>query len=69
MNGQRQGRILERPFRIGETILRENLVNENPSSQIPMLDLEGELNLAQRLANTSAGNKTTQKMKEIGLER
>lgn len=69
VNGQRQGRILERPFRIGETILQEDLVNENPSSPIPLLDLEGELNLAQRLAKTSAGNKTTQKMKEIGLER
>jgi len=69
VNGQRQGTILERPFRIGETILRENLVNENPSSQIPVLDLEGELNLAQRLANASAANKSTHKMKEVGLER
>lgn len=69
VNGQRQGRIMERPFRIGESITKENLVNGNPPNSRPNLDVEAELNLAYRSAEDFEENKVAQKMKELGLER
>ncbi|KNA15451.1 hypothetical protein SOVF_097950 [Spinacia oleracea] len=69
VNGQRQGRIMEKPFRKGESITEENLVNGNLPCSIPLLDVEGELNLAFTSAETFEDNKVSQKMKELGLER
>lgn len=60
---------MEKPFRKGESITEENLVNGNLPCSIPLLDVEGELNLAFTSAETFEDNKVSQKMKELGLER
>lgn len=60
---------MEKPFRIGESISKENLVNGNLPSPMPLLDVEGELDLAFRSAEGCEENKVSQKMKELGLER
>ncbi|XP_021745855.1 fatty acyl-CoA reductase 2-like [Chenopodium quinoa] len=69
VNGQRQGRIMERPFRKGESITEENIVNGSLPCPMPLLDVEGELNLAFTSAEGFEENKVSQKMKELGLER
>ncbi|CAO2831475.1 unnamed protein product [Amaranthus hypochondriacus] len=69
VNGQRQGKIMERPFRKGESIAKENLVSENVSTSMPPLDVEGEIDLAFKSARSFEENKVAQKMKELGLER
>ena len=69
VNGQRQGKIMEKPFRIGESITKETVVNGNLPSAMPLLDVEGELDLAFKSAGDFEENKVAQKMKELGLER
>ncbi|KAH9602293.1 hypothetical protein KSS87_012971 [Heliosperma pusillum] len=69
VNGQRQGRIMERPFKTGESIRGRNIVNGNSPSSVPSFDLEKELELAPRSANEFEVKKVSQKMKELGLER
>ncbi|KAA8516955.1 hypothetical protein F0562_017227 [Nyssa sinensis] len=41
VNGQRQGRIMEKPFCMGDSIARERLMFETSQSFVPALDLEG----------------------------
>lgn len=68
VNGQRQGRIMERPFSIGDSIAREIL--EISSRSLPALDIEGEIKLALDFSKVSEEvNIVAQKMKELGLER
>ncbi|KAL2895669.1 Fatty acyl-CoA reductase 2 [Bienertia sinuspersici] len=69
VNGQRQGKIMEKPFRIGESITKENLVNGSLPSAMPLLDVQGELDLAFKSAEDFEENKVAQKMKELGLAR
>ncbi|XP_048321564.2 fatty acyl-CoA reductase 2, chloroplastic isoform X2 [Ziziphus jujuba] len=67
VNGQRQGRIMEKPFCIGESIAGENISETSPTFH-PKLDIENEINLC--LASKKAFvNNATQKMKQLGLER
>lgn len=61
VNGERQGRVMERAFREGETI--SIIDGDNP---IPPLDIDVELTLTQRLSEET---NTAQKIKELGLER
>jgi hypothetical protein len=42
VNGQRQGRILEKPFCIGDSIARERVTSETPPRSLPVLDVEAE---------------------------
>ncbi|XP_042515249.1 fatty acyl-CoA reductase 2, chloroplastic-like [Macadamia integrifolia] len=65
VNGQRQGRILEKAFSIGDCIARETMItSEAPSTSLPdLLDVEGEIKLAIE------DHAVAQKMKELGLER
>ncbi|KAK9266595.1 hypothetical protein L1049_021660 [Liquidambar formosana] len=69
VNGQRQGRIMEKPFCIGDSIAREILASESPSSSLPTLDVEGELKLVLDTKKAFQDNALAQKMKELGLER
>ncbi|TKY53227.1 Fatty acyl-CoA reductase 2 [Spatholobus suberectus] len=69
VNGQRQGRILERPFSIGECIAREKFISEVSPKYLPTLDIEGEINLVSNYRGDIEDNLLAQKMKEIGLER
>ncbi|KAL8140601.1 hypothetical protein V2J09_006622 [Rumex salicifolius] len=65
VNGQRQGVIMEKPFRIGESIARENLDSEKATNLLPTLHVEDEINLALSSAEANG----TLKMKDLGLER
>ncbi|PON82436.1 Fatty acyl-CoA reductase [Trema orientale] len=69
VNGQRQGRIMEKPFRIGETIAGENFISEAPPGMLPTLDVESEIKLALNSKEALENNAVAQKMKELGLER
>ncbi|KAL9237873.1 hypothetical protein vseg_012370 [Gypsophila vaccaria] len=69
VNGQRQGRIMERPFMIGESINGESVVNGNSPSPVSLFDVQEELDLASRSAEAFGAKQVSQKMKELGLER
>ncbi|WRX25521.1 Fatty acyl-coenzyme A reductase, partial [Theobroma cacao] len=69
VNGQRQGRIMEKPFDIGDCIARENLISETTPTSIPELDVEDELLLALNSKKGFDDTEVAQKMKELGLER
>ncbi|XP_022744361.1 fatty acyl-CoA reductase 2-like [Durio zibethinus] len=69
VNGQRQGRIMEKPFDIGNCIARENLISETTPRSIPELDIEDELALARNSKEGCHESEVAQKMKELGLER
>lgn len=68
-NGQRQGRIIERPFRIGDCIAKEKLVSGVPPKYLPSLDIESEINLLSDNRGNIEDNLLAQKMREMGLER
>ncbi|CAN0927498.1 Fatty acyl-CoA reductase 2, chloroplastic [Linum grandiflorum] len=69
VNGQRQGRIMERAFGVGDCIAREtsNLVSEATSRST--LDIDGEVRLVQDSKEAFHGDEMDHKMKELGLER
>ncbi|XP_021283137.1 fatty acyl-CoA reductase 2 [Herrania umbratica] len=69
VNGQRQGRIMEKPFDIGDCIARETLISETTPRSIPELDVEDELVLALNSKKGFDDTEVAQKMKELGLER
>ncbi|WRX23895.1 Fatty acyl-coenzyme A reductase [Theobroma cacao] len=69
VNGQRQGRIMEKPFDIGDCIARENLISETTPRSIPELDVEDELALALNSKKGFDDTEVAHKMKELGLER
>ncbi|XP_015951354.2 fatty acyl-CoA reductase 2, chloroplastic [Arachis duranensis] len=69
VNGQRQGRIMERPFSIGDCIAREKSISEIPQSFLPALDIEGEINMVSNYNGNIEDNLLAQKMREMGLER
>ncbi|XP_057496385.1 fatty acyl-CoA reductase 2, chloroplastic [Actinidia eriantha] len=69
VNGQRQGRIMEKPFSIGDSIARENLIFETQKIPLPTLRVEDELKLVLDSKGTFDDNSEGQKMKELGLER
>ncbi|KAL8263076.1 hypothetical protein R6Q59_024425 [Mikania micrantha] len=66
VNGQRQGRIMEKPFNIGETIARESLMYGN---HMPKLNVEDEIKMVLELKKSVGENALVQKLKELGLER
>lgn len=70
VNGQRQGKILEKPFCIGDSIARESLTYGNREVSIPKLNVEDEINLVMETKQAFGASATVaQKMKELGLER
>ncbi|XP_038972039.1 fatty acyl-CoA reductase 2, chloroplastic-like [Phoenix dactylifera] len=69
VNGQRQGRILEKPFLIGDTLATETSFSEFSAKSTPLLDIETEIKLALDSKKTSHYSSTTQEMKDLGLER
>lgn len=65
VNGQRQGRIMEKPFSSGYSIASEVL-----NSESSMLDVESEIRLVLDLERAFEGTSLeTQKMKQLGLQR
>ncbi|ONK72607.1 uncharacterized protein A4U43_C04F21170 [Asparagus officinalis] len=71
VNGQRQGRVLEEPLSIGDTIVPETIVSSDVSEKsIPFLDIGTEMKLAFSSAGrTTSGASSTQDMKDLGLTR
>lgn len=75
VNGQRKGRVLERPFSMGESIAREEEIIESldssMDSDLPMLDVEEEIRLAFDLKKTLEDDDSqgSDHMKELGLQR
>ncbi|XP_072977375.1 fatty acyl-CoA reductase 2, chloroplastic-like isoform X2 [Typha angustifolia] len=68
VNGQRQGRILEKPFCIGDTISGETSSSKSSGKFTQMLDIEAEIKLAFGSRRTSDAS-LIQEMKDLGLER
>ncbi|XP_010520001.1 PREDICTED: fatty acyl-CoA reductase 2-like [Tarenaya hassleriana] len=64
VNGQRQGRIMEKPFSMGDCIETENFTHGTP-----FLDVEKEMMLASDAINGFQDHEEAQKMKDLGLER
>ncbi|KAJ4979794.1 hypothetical protein NE237_010574 [Protea cynaroides] len=69
VNGERQGRILEKAFCMGDSIARETITSMAPSTSLPLLDVEGEIKLAFDSKEAFQDHAVAQKMKELGLER
>ncbi|MED6220822.1 hypothetical protein PIB30_048536 [Stylosanthes scabra] len=69
VNGQRHGRILEKPFGIGDCIASENFSPKGSSKVLPTLDIESEMNLVSNFKGNFEDNILAQKMRELGLER
>ncbi|XP_019455007.1 PREDICTED: fatty acyl-CoA reductase 2-like [Lupinus angustifolius] len=69
VNGERHGRIMERPFSFGDCIARENSMSEVPSKVLPTLNIEGEINLVLNYNGNIEDDILAQKMRELGLER
>ncbi|KAF2289550.1 hypothetical protein GH714_037111 [Hevea brasiliensis] len=69
VNGQRQGRIMEKPFCIGDCIAEESIVSETTPRFLPTLHVENEMKLALNSKEAFQENEVAQKMKELGLER
>ncbi|TVU48270.1 hypothetical protein EJB05_07900 [Eragrostis curvula] len=70
VNGQRQGLVLEKPFRMGDTIAKELGSSGSSEHKSAMLDIEEEIKLAfhsRRHSDDSAS--FTQEMKDLGLAR
>ncbi|RID64003.1 hypothetical protein BRARA_E02963, partial [Brassica rapa] len=66
VNGQRQGRIMEKPFSMGDCIATENFLEGNRKA----LDVAKELKLALDAAREGTQDQEeAQKMKDLGLER
>nr|ACA28679.1 male sterility-related protein [Linum usitatissimum]ACA28680.1 male sterility-related protein [Linum usitatissimum] len=65
VNGQRQGRIMERAFGMGDCIAEEN---SNPASRFT-LDIEGEVKLVLDSKEAFHPDEIATKMRELGLER
>ncbi|XP_076907948.1 fatty acyl-CoA reductase 2, chloroplastic-like [Bidens hawaiensis] len=66
VNGQRQGRIMEKPFNVGETIARESLMYGNHTQK---LNVEDEIKMVLESKKFLGENALVQKLKELGLER
>lgn len=69
VNGQRQGRIMEKPFCTGDSIARENLLSGVNHNSFPFLNVEDEIKLVLESKQALDNNSVSQKMKEIGSER
>ncbi|KAH6785013.1 hypothetical protein C2S51_037468 [Perilla frutescens var. frutescens] len=69
VNGQRQGRIMEKPFCIGESILGETIVYGNHHATLPELSVEDEIKIVVEAKNALGDDSLLQKMKELGMQR
>ncbi|KAK9128386.1 hypothetical protein Syun_017183 [Stephania yunnanensis] len=70
VNGKREGRILEKPFSIGDNLAKEIArKSKTYSRSYQMLDIEAELKMALNARESFGDDEATQKMKEMGLER
>ncbi|KAF3675540.1 Fatty acyl-CoA reductase 2 [Capsicum annuum] len=69
VNGQRQGRIMEKPFCSGDSITKETLSAGVHKNSFSSLNVEDEIKLILESKHAIEDNIVSQKMKELGLER
>ncbi|CBI39167.3 unnamed protein product, partial [Vitis vinifera] len=69
VSGEREGMIMEKPFHMGERIAREKAASEFPPLAYPVLDVDGEIEIALDSKVAFEGNLEDEKMKALGLER
>ncbi|PHT37045.1 Fatty acyl-CoA reductase 2 [Capsicum baccatum] len=69
VNGQRQGRIMEKPFCSGDSITKETLSAGVHKNSFSSLNVEDEIKLILESKQAIEDNIVSQKMKELGLER
>ncbi|KAJ4823884.1 Fatty acyl-CoA reductase 2 [Turnera subulata] len=69
VNGQRQGRIMEKPFSMGDCIAKENFLSESTAGFLPSLDVKSEIDMAINLKKAFQEFEVAQKMRELGLDR
>ena len=70
VNGQRQGRVMEKPFSFGDSIARERMTfGTTETSSFPMLSVQDEIKLVLDRKQGLEGNALAQNMKELGSER
>ncbi|KAL9674898.1 hypothetical protein QQ045_003097 [Rhodiola kirilowii] len=68
VNGEREGVVFEKSFKMGESIAAERARSVAERSSMPMLDIEAELSLAALTVANSTAN-VSQKMKDLGVQR
>ncbi|CAI9765696.1 unnamed protein product [Fraxinus pennsylvanica] len=64
-----QGRVMEKPFCLGDSIAMESLLLGNQQRSLPTLQVEDEIKLVLESKKALEDNVLVQKMKELGLER
>ncbi|KAL8147186.1 hypothetical protein AgCh_004781 [Apium graveolens] len=70
VNGQRQGRVMEKPFRVGDSIARESNTYGKPGrSSPPKLNVQDEIEFVLDKKQGLEGNAFAQNMKVLGSER
>ena len=70
VNGQRQGRVMEKPFCVGDSIARESHTFGKPgTSNLPKLNVRDELEFVLDPKQGLEGNALAQNMKALGSER
>ncbi|KAK4392389.1 Fatty acyl-CoA reductase 2 [Sesamum angolense] len=69
VNGQRQGRIMEKPFSMGESIAAETVVCGKHQVSLPKLSVEDEIKVVLESKKTLEDDSLLQKMKELGMQR
>ncbi|PIN12715.1 Acyl-CoA reductase [Handroanthus impetiginosus] len=68
VNGQRQGRIMEKPFFLGQSIQHEN--EQQASKSLPKFSVEEEIKLALESKQAlGSDNSALRKMKKLGVQR
>ncbi|GAA0172960.1 hypothetical protein LIER_26678 [Lithospermum erythrorhizon] len=69
VNGQREGKIMEKAFCIGDSIARESILSEHQQGSMPTLDIEEEMKLALEHHQGLDNESVVQKMKQFGRDR
>ncbi|CAA0842790.1 Fatty acyl-CoA reductase 2 [Striga hermonthica] len=70
VNGQRLGRIMEKPFSMGESIAGETIADKNHQQlPLPKFSVEDEIKIVLESKKGLDANAQLQKMKELGLQR
>ncbi|KAI3446393.1 hypothetical protein Pfo_003058 [Paulownia fortunei] len=65
----KQGRIMEKPFCIGESIAGETVLYRNHQVSLPKLSVEDEIKIVLESKGALEDNSVLQKMKELGMQR
>ncbi|KAK4481747.1 hypothetical protein RD792_012657 [Penstemon davidsonii] len=65
----KQGKVMEKPFCLGESITNEKVIHKNQQESLDKLNIEDEMNLVMESKQDLEENSVIQKMKELGIQR